>query len=434
MFISNFEIDTSNEEKRAVITMDFKDGTFEFLNCGLSLGKNMKHTKSISPISGKEIDAEIIEENGKIYLAKEGKKYLLENDVNFYKLMVREYPEKQSLCTHIGMYVSGKCNMNCPFCYEIKSEEPTFEEIEVIVNKYNKKPIVLGGLEPTLREDLFEIIKMIRKKNYPFLATNGLTLVDFNYVLGLKKSGLWCVIFALNGNETKPILDQKLKALKNLKKIGLRTMMSVMLTKGSNEDKIKEIYDYCMKNRSFITELRFRTQIPIKKFLKVEPFCMSELVEAVANNLKVDKKDIMKEHFFKEEILKRLKYIKGRYSATLQNYFKTRLCSMYFTISKGKSVGHKINLEKAKRSELWLMYYLFRTYGLRFILEKFMFPFIELPNFLKNKNMIQILLRRWQDIYTIDLERNKECCFRSYRGDDFKTQRGIPFCQSLCVK
>jgi hypothetical protein len=34
MFISNFEIDTSNVEKRAVITLNFKDGTFDFLNCG----------------------------------------------------------------------------------------------------------------------------------------------------------------------------------------------------------------------------------------------------------------------------------------------------------------------------------------------------------------------------------------------------------------
>ncbi len=34
MFIGNFEIDTSNIEKRPVITMDFKTGLFEFLNCG----------------------------------------------------------------------------------------------------------------------------------------------------------------------------------------------------------------------------------------------------------------------------------------------------------------------------------------------------------------------------------------------------------------
>jgi len=28
------EIDTSNQEKRLIITMNFKDGTFDFLNCG----------------------------------------------------------------------------------------------------------------------------------------------------------------------------------------------------------------------------------------------------------------------------------------------------------------------------------------------------------------------------------------------------------------
>jgi hypothetical protein len=34
VYISNFIIDTSNQEKRLVITLNFKDGTFDFLNCG----------------------------------------------------------------------------------------------------------------------------------------------------------------------------------------------------------------------------------------------------------------------------------------------------------------------------------------------------------------------------------------------------------------
>lgn len=33
-YISNFEIDTQNPEKRLIITLDFKKGTFEFWNCG----------------------------------------------------------------------------------------------------------------------------------------------------------------------------------------------------------------------------------------------------------------------------------------------------------------------------------------------------------------------------------------------------------------
>jgi hypothetical protein len=34
MLISNFEIDTSNQEKRLIVTLNFKDGTYDFLNCG----------------------------------------------------------------------------------------------------------------------------------------------------------------------------------------------------------------------------------------------------------------------------------------------------------------------------------------------------------------------------------------------------------------
>jgi len=34
LLISNFDINTSNQEKRLVVTLNFKDGTFDFLNCG----------------------------------------------------------------------------------------------------------------------------------------------------------------------------------------------------------------------------------------------------------------------------------------------------------------------------------------------------------------------------------------------------------------
>jgi len=34
LYISNFEISTSNQEKRAIVTLNWKEGTFDFLNCG----------------------------------------------------------------------------------------------------------------------------------------------------------------------------------------------------------------------------------------------------------------------------------------------------------------------------------------------------------------------------------------------------------------
>lgn len=34
LFIGNFEIDTSNIEKRPIVTLDFKTGLFDFWNCG----------------------------------------------------------------------------------------------------------------------------------------------------------------------------------------------------------------------------------------------------------------------------------------------------------------------------------------------------------------------------------------------------------------
>jgi len=49
ILISNFEIDTSNTEKRLIITMNFKDGIFEFLNCGPMEVRGKLTTPCIDP-------------------------------------------------------------------------------------------------------------------------------------------------------------------------------------------------------------------------------------------------------------------------------------------------------------------------------------------------------------------------------------------------
>lgn len=49
-YISNFEIDTQNPEKRLVVTLDFKQGTFVFWNCGSQEVKD----KLNKPVEGKK--------------------------------------------------------------------------------------------------------------------------------------------------------------------------------------------------------------------------------------------------------------------------------------------------------------------------------------------------------------------------------------------
>jgi len=401
----------------------------------------IKQTKSLSPVTYDEIEASIIREDDEVYLVKqdeEGKIYktLVEKDYKFYHLMTKDKLATQVSPVSILIYVSSRCNLKCPVCFEDKDgiKEPSLQEIESLLNFRNKviTPMVVGR-EPTYREDLFQIIRIANKKNRAWLSTNGIKLSDYEYVLKLKRNGLKRIFFSFNGFKDeiyqrlngRPLLDLKLKALENIKKIGFETILSVTLARRVNEDQIRKLCEFCLDNRSFISELRIRSISPVGRHLEIEPYCMSELVDLVAGALRIDREDILKEHLFWQELIKELKFIIPLH---LQNYLHSRLCTFNFHIKKEKEIfspGSKINLEKIKKSKFkkfWLVYYSIKIYSTRFIFEKFCLIF-KLPIILKNKDSLNIALRCWPNLYNIDLEENKKCPSVYY-----KNGRLLPFC------
>jgi MoaA/NifB/PqqE/SkfB family radical SAM enzyme len=165
----------------------------------------------------------------------------------------------------INLYITKRCNSFCKLCFMNSSPivstkfDLSIDEIKQILNKIGKrKRIVLMGGEPTIREDLFEIIKIIRKSgNYPILYTNGLKLADINYVKKLKKYGLCQVIITFDGFDSKVTETLrgsrgeyflKLMALKNLEAERILTFISMTVAKGINEKEIRNVIKYAINS------------------------------------------------------------------------------------------------------------------------------------------------------------------------------------------
>lgn len=83
----------------------------------------------------------------------------------------------------VFLFVTGKCNAKCTMCFyandmDLKEKDLTFEEIQKIsetAGQFNR--LWLSGGEPTLREDLPQIIEMFYKNNHikdVNMPTNGL--------------------------------------------------------------------------------------------------------------------------------------------------------------------------------------------------------------------------------------------------------------------
>jgi uncharacterized radical SAM superfamily Fe-S cluster-containing enzyme len=121
------------------------------------------------------------------------------------------------------------------------------------------------GAEPTMRQDLPRIIRMIRDSgNLAALHTNGVKIADFSYLKELWAAGLREVHLQFDGFDDKfylkirgqKLLTQKLEALANLKRLGIGTDLVATIVRGYNDNEITKILNYGATN-PFVREIFF---------------------------------------------------------------------------------------------------------------------------------------------------------------------------------
>jgi len=179
------------------------------------------------------------------------------------------------------IYLTDKCNSNCKICFEKDSNIYKFDDINYgnlikILNYIgkNKKVILFGG-EPTVRKDLFKIIKLINSSgNFVEIYTNGIKLYDLNYVKRLKEYGVKKVHFSFDGfrediysslRNNPDYLKIKLKALKNLEKCSMNVGLWSTIARGINDDQIPYLLMFAVSNKHFIKSLSLVGLTPFSK-------------------------------------------------------------------------------------------------------------------------------------------------------------------------
>ncbi|MFH1413593.1 MAG: radical SAM protein [Candidatus Omnitrophota bacterium] len=176
-------------------------------------------------------------------------------------------------CTHrdpniIFIETTNRCNMNCPICitnvpsmgFQFEPRMEFFDRIFSHYAKFERPPSVqLFGGEPTMREDLLDIIKLAKSYGLSIrLVTNGLKLSDKEYTEKIMASGA-AILIAFDGLKREMYqklrnfpesLDIKLKALENLTHHRRRkVVLMTVVDKNINGDDMPKFLDYCLKNR-----------------------------------------------------------------------------------------------------------------------------------------------------------------------------------------
>ena len=171
----------------------------------------------------------------------------------------------QHTCTAL-LEVTMRCSLRCPVCYADAGRadippDPPLEELanclDAIIRQSGKCNLQISGGEPTERVDLPEIIALAKCRGFPFiqLNSNGLRFAEApGYARTLAEKGLDSVYLQFDGltPETytairgRPLLDEKLKAIKACSKAGLGVVLVATVVPGVNHKELGELLRFAV--------------------------------------------------------------------------------------------------------------------------------------------------------------------------------------------
>lgn len=193
-------------------------------------------TNSLCSICYRELPAKIeYRTDGAAYITKtcpdhDYQEAMVEKSWEFWDSITQKDPDNDcwKLYNDVStIEVTDRCNVQCKHCYHSPNNDIQDKPLEWIVNTARSAPgrtVCLSGAEPTMRQDLPELISEIQKIPYgnsfkcANLYTNGIRLQNRDYVKKLKQVQLDSVSMSIHNPNyhTDVIWKNVSKALSNV--------------------------------------------------------------------------------------------------------------------------------------------------------------------------------------------------------------------------
>nr|WP_279355644.1 radical SAM (seleno)protein TrsS [Fundidesulfovibrio agrisoli] len=165
----------------------------------------------------------------------------------------------QHTCTAL-VEITQRCGLGCPVCFagaggEASPPDPGLGDLERMFRELRAKAgrcnLQLSGGEPTMRDDLEQVVRLAVAAGFPFvqLNTNGLRLGgEQGYAEKLAAAGLSSVFLQFDGSDEactalrgRPLLARKLAAIEVCARAGLGVVLVPTLARGVNERECGDI-------------------------------------------------------------------------------------------------------------------------------------------------------------------------------------------------
>ncbi|NOY28400.1 MAG: radical SAM protein [Oligoflexia bacterium] len=192
--------------------------------------------------------------------------YWADLDTYFFKVNGQAWPQRDFM-----VRLTEQCNLDCPICLAKANSEDTpdmdLSGLEALLSERRGIKVDLLAAEPTLREDLPEWIRRVKASgNIAALHTNGIKLADPAYARILADAGVDEVFLQFDGFDDDVhmqlrgarMLKRRLKALDNLRDLGIATSLIVVVARGLNEEQVGKVYRFALQpENSHVREVFF---------------------------------------------------------------------------------------------------------------------------------------------------------------------------------
>jgi len=317
-----------------------------------------------------------------------------------------------------------------------------------------------SGGEPTVRGDLFELIRMAKELGFRHVEvnTNGLRLAQsVDYCRGLMEAGMSTVYLQFDGVTSDvyeftrgcDLLDVKMKAIENCRRAGIDSVVLVVtLVKGVNDHQVGDIIRFAVQNFDVVRCVnvqpvslcgripegeREKMRITIPDFMKlceeqtdgkikVSDFYPVPTVVPIARAVGALKKRRYVEFTAHPHCgMATYVFVEGGEMVPITRYgdvekFMRAMGKVYEEAVKGREKRAKLRLVGALRHVRWGF------------LRRYVWPILKTGTYEAlgrlHMRMLMVSAMHFMDPYNFDLERVQRCCIHYAVPDG----RIIPFC------
>ncbi len=183
---------------------------------------------------------------------------------------------RQQTCTAL-LELTQRCNLHCAFCFadsdSSRTGDPGIATIrgwyESLLETQHSCNIQLSGGEPTIRDDLPDLVALGRSVGFGFIQvnTNGVRLgTEPAYVERLKKAGLASVFLQFDGTHEDihrrlrggAFLKQKLAAIKNCRQQEVGVVLVPTVVPGVNDHDLGSLVRFALENLDVVRGVHFQ--------------------------------------------------------------------------------------------------------------------------------------------------------------------------------